>query len=188
MAKRRQKAEAAPKPAQQVPAAPRPLTDAERAELLAWGEHIARQPQPPCFKADGKGALTGADGVDRDLHFARIVAAFGTANNHAINLLNVAAETSDGSEVATKYNTAAALARASSRATKRKACSPCRWSAVTTWRWRCCRRATTTDRVDFLATYGNLAAKLLRTFTHADWRRWRGCAGRPDSRRCASST
>ena len=27
------------------------------------------------------------------------------------------------------------------------------------------RRATTTDRVDFLSTYGNLGAKLLRTFT-----------------------
>jgi hypothetical protein len=86
MAKRK-KAESSRKPAVQPPAAPRPLTDAQRAELLTWGEHIARQPHPPCFD-DGKGALTYTDGIDPDLHFARIVAAFGSANSHAINILS----------------------------------------------------------------------------------------------------
>jgi hypothetical protein len=165
MATRRRKRDSVPAAVAQPPA-PQPLTAGERAELLAWRERIERQARAPRFKPDGKGALTWPDGADPDLHFARIAGAFGTLNRDAVNALSCqAAETAGGSEVTTKYNTAAALCAGIRPQNETEGMLAVQMVGTHNLAMAMLRRATETDRVDFLATYGSLAAKLLRTFT-----------------------
>lgn len=149
------------------PATPhRPLTDAERSEVVTHCERLAREPQAPRFKGDGKGLLAWVDGVDPDLHVARIAAAFGTGDRYAINALSCqAAETSDGSEAATKYNTAAALSAGIQPQNAIEGMLTVQMVGCHNLAMAMLRRASKTDRVDFLAVYGNLATKFLRTFT-----------------------
>lgn len=53
MKKRRRQIEAQPKPDAQPPAPPRPLTEAERAELATYEERVRTRPCPPRAHATG---------------------------------------------------------------------------------------------------------------------------------------
>jgi hypothetical protein len=144
----------------------RPRTDSERSELAAWAERTRRQPRAPKFKSNGTGALTWSDGDDPELHFARIAAAFGTGNGDAINVLSCqVAETSEGSDVATKYNMAAALCAGIQPRNETEGMLVVQMVGCHNLAMKMLRHASKTDRADFLAIFGNLATKLLRTFT-----------------------
>jgi len=52
-----------------------------------FGERRLRQPRAPQFKANEKGEVRCADGIDPDLFYARVATALGTSDEHGINLL-----------------------------------------------------------------------------------------------------
>ena len=149
----------------QVPAHP-PLTEAERAELVAFSERLQRQPRAPQFKANEKGDVRCADGIDPNLFFARVATAVGTSDTHGINLLmNHAADSLAGDDTALRCNSATALLTGLQPRNELEGMLAVQMVGCHNLAMAMVRRATKADRVDFLATYGNLSAKLLRTFT-----------------------
>jgi hypothetical protein len=165
MAKRATKDEAKVTAAAQLPAAPRPLTDAERAELVAFGERLNQQPRAPRFKMDGKERVAIADGVDNDLGAARLAAAVGSADQYTMTqLANQAIDTLGGDDVAIRSNTALALLTEIQPRNGTEGMLAAQMVGCHNLAMAMLRRATKTDRVDFLATYGSLATKLMRTF------------------------
>ena len=149
----------------QVPAPP-PLTDAQRAELLMFGERLKRVPWAPRFQEKQKGKLSNADSIDPDLFLARVGAAVGTTDTHAVNvLLGQGASTVGGDDLAAQCNTFAALVTGIQPRTELEGLLAVQMIGCHNLAMSTLRRATRTDRVDFLAMYGNLSATLLRTFT-----------------------
>ncbi len=162
---KRPKGEAKGKATVQLPATLRTLTDAELAELRAFGERLKQRPPVPRFKADGTN-ISDADGVDPDLFRARIAAAVGSVDPRAINsLLNQAAETVAGDDAAQKGNAALTLLAGIQPRNEVEGMLSVQMVGCHNLAMAMLRRATKTERVQFLAVYANLASKLLRTFT-----------------------
>jgi len=113
-----------------------------------------------------KGEVRCADGIDPDLFYARVATALGTSDEHGINLLmNHAADSIAGDDTAQKCNSATALLSGIQPRNELEGMLAVQMVGCHNLGMAMIRRATQTDRVDFLATYGNLGAKLLRTFT-----------------------
>ena len=93
-------------------------------------------------------------------------ATVGTTDLHAANvLLGQGAGTVGGDDLAAQCNTAAALLSGIQPRTELEGLLAVQMIGCHNLAMSTLRRATRTDRVDFMATYGNLSAKLLRTFT-----------------------
>jgi hypothetical protein len=149
-----------------APAPSRQLTDAERIELAAFAERAASRPYPPRFKTAGDKKVAPADGVDADLFLARMGRSVGAVDEHAVNhLMSQAARTTEAADLAAQCNTATALLTGIQPRDEAEGMLAVQMVGCHNLAMAMLRRATTTDRVDFLATYGSLAAKLLRIFT-----------------------
>jgi hypothetical protein len=158
-----------------APARSTPLTDAERAELRAVAAEAVRRPPAPRFTsingktvpADAAGnSVAPADGVSEALFVARLGRAVGAVDEHVINhLMSQAARTTEAANLADQCNTATALLTGIQSRNETEGMLGVQMIGCHNLAMAMLRRATTTDRVDFLATYGHLAAKLLRTFS-----------------------
>jgi hypothetical protein len=149
-----------------APATPKPLTEAERAELASFAADAARRPQPPRFKSADAERVTAADGVNGALFLARMGRAVGAVDEHAVNhLMSQAARTTEAADLAAQCNTATALLTGIQPRDEAEGMLAVQMVGCHNLAMAMLRRAAKTDRVDFLSTYGNLGAKLLRTFT-----------------------
>ena len=102
------------------PAAPRQLTDAERAELHAYAVQERARPHAPRFNGLGGDNVAPVPGDDEALFRARLAKTVGSVDEHAIgHLLSHAAYATEGADVATNCNAVAALAARRHRAARR---------------------------------------------------------------------
>jgi hypothetical protein len=152
---------------EKLPVLNRELTEGEAAEVRALAQRLVTSPTPPSLKlgSDNKVTLQN-DRDDDEVLYARLVAALGATDAHAVTLLlNQAASATPGEDAGRQCNTALAVLsgiqpRDELEGMLAAQMLGCHNLAMTTL-----RRAGNTDRVDHLSVYGNLAAKLLRTFT-----------------------
>ncbi|MGD9724355.1 MAG: hypothetical protein AB7U76_24210 [Pirellulales bacterium] len=147
--------------------APRGLSNSERAEVAAFAERARTRRHPPRFDALSGEKVAPMDGEDVALFRARLAQATGSTEPQAINhLLGHAAYASEGDgSPAEKCNTAAALLAGIGPRDEVEGMLAVQLIGCHNLGMALLRRAIKTDRADCLAAYGNLAARLLRTFT-----------------------
>jgi hypothetical protein len=98
--------------------------------------------------------------------YARLVAAVGATDAHALTLLlNQAANATPGNDAGHQCNTALAVLSGIQPRDEVEGMLAVQMVGCHNLAMAMLQRAGKTERVDFLSTYGNLAAKLLRTFT-----------------------
>lgn len=162
-------------PTAQPPAAPQPLTDAELAEVAAYTERKQMRLRAPRFQlvknantTAGGASLSPAPGVSTDLFRARLTCAVGTVDEEALmHLLHQAIHAVEGHDrdTAQVYNVAAALLTGIQPRNELEATLAVQMLAAHNLALAMARRALNTDRLDCLATYGNLTAKLMNVYT-----------------------
>ena len=172
-----------PAAARETPAAPpRPLSDAERAELAAYTERERQRPPAPRFNgADGKEVRPQA-GEDLALFRARLARAVGSSDPTVINhlLAHATYATEGDAPIGEKCNTAAALLAGIGPRDEAEGMLAVQMVAAHNLALAIARRALKTERVDFLATYSNLTAKLMNVYARqlVTLARLRGQTGR----------
>lgn len=146
---------------------PRPLTDAQRAEVVAYAEHARTRRKPPRFELLADDKISPEAGDDIDLFQARLARSIGSPNAAVIShLLNHAANAIEGdAAVVNKCNTVAALLTGIGPRDEQEGMLAVQMIATHNLALSMVRRAFKTDRVDFLATYSNLSAKLMNAYT-----------------------
>jgi hypothetical protein len=152
---------------QQVPAPPpREPTEAERAALAAWSARRRERPQTPRFRSDSTPSdLRPVEDTEEAVFVARLHAATGAVDTDAMaNLLTQVADTAQGAEIVDKVNHAVALLAGIGPRNELEGLLAVQMVGCHNLAMTMLGRATKTERVDLLALYGNLAAKLLRTF------------------------
>ena len=155
-----------PKPAPPVPATPPPLTPEEQAEVQAFRQRVRQRPLAPRVRAVGEREVTHADGTDPELFAVRIMGVVGSTDPEASNLLiGQAAGSLTGDDVAATCNRVLAELAGIQPRNEVEGMLAVQMVATHNLGVEMVRRATRTERLDSLATYGTLAAKLLRTFT-----------------------
>jgi hypothetical protein len=157
---------AMPKPAPPVPGAPRPLTPAEEAEVKEFGQRVRKRPLAPRIRVVGEREVAPADGANPALFAARVTGAVGNPDPEAINLLiGQVAGSLAGGDLATVFNGVLAELAGIQPRNEVEGMLAVQMVAAHNLGLEMVRRATKTERLDCLATYGSLATKLLRTFT-----------------------
>lgn len=154
-------------------AAPRPLTEAERAELAIYKEQNRARPHAPRFgmlagaKARaGKEDISPAPGVDTTLFRARLASSFGAVDELAIGLLlSQAAYAVEGGDAVQQCNSAAAILTGIAPRNEIEGLLAVQMLAAHNLSMAMTRRALKTDRVDWMQRYGTLSAKLMNVFT-----------------------
>ena len=155
-----------------LPPAARPLTNGERSEVAAYEERRRTRLRPPRFGATSGDAPAGTEsvspaaGVDADLFRARLCNALGAVDQFAVGLLlSQAAYVVEGSDAAQQCNSAAALLSGIAPRNEIEGMLAVQMLAAHNLSLSMARRATKTDRVDFMQRYGALSAKLMNVFT-----------------------
>ncbi|MBX3026963.1 hypothetical protein KF840_18815 [bacterium] len=146
------------------------MTDAERAEVQAFAARQASRPRPPRFKAakkaDGSEAVSPADDSGSALFVARVARTVGASEEAAAEwLMGQAALATESAALADKCNTAMALLAGIGPRDEAEGMLAVQMVAAHNLALSMARRALKTDRVDFLATYSNLSAKLMNVYT-----------------------
>ncbi|MGH7785390.1 MAG: hypothetical protein ACRERC_00900 [Candidatus Binatia bacterium] len=152
---------------QPKPTTPKPMTDAQRAEVLAYAEHARKRRTPPRFELLADDKISPKAGDDIDLFQARLAQSIGSPHAAVItHLLNHAANAIEGdAAVVDKCNTVAALLTGIGPRDEQEGMLAVQMIATHNLALSMVRRAFKTDRVDFLATYSNLSAKLMNAYT-----------------------
>jgi hypothetical protein len=152
---------------EKLPVLKRELTKGEAAEVRALRQRLVTSPNPPSLRLGPDDKVTLQDDRDDDeLQYARLVAALGATDAHAVTLLlNQAASATPGNDADRQCNTALAVLSGIRPRDEVEGMLAVQMIGSHNLAMTMLRRAGETDRVDFMATYGNLAAKLLRTFT-----------------------
>jgi hypothetical protein len=158
------------RPPSAPPAPSRVLSAAERAEVRAVAARVTSRPAPPRFKSakksDGSEAVAPADDCPSTLFSARIVRTVGARDATAAEwLMGQAAHATEGGALADKCNTAMALIAGIAPRDEAEGMLAVQMVAAHSLALSMARRALKTERVDFLATYSNLSAKLMNVFT-----------------------
>ncbi|MGE3993579.1 hypothetical protein [Pseudorhodoplanes sp.] len=173
MRKRTRKQDSAP-PAPRLPVLPSARTDAEHAELAAYAEHKRTRPHPPRFQSAHSDTPTGfegvspARGIDADLFRARLARAFGAIDERAItHLLSQAAFAVEGHDrdAVELCNVAGALLAGIQPRNEMEGMLAVQMFAAHNLALSMARRALNTNRLDCVATYGSLSAKLMNVYT-----------------------
>lgn len=152
--------------------APRPLTDAQRAELAIYKERERKSPRAPRFgpvpgvKTGDNKDVSPAAGVDAPLFRARLSNALGAVDELAIGLLlSQAASAVEGSDAVQQCDSAAALPTGIAPRNEIEGLLGVQMLAAHNLSMAMARRALKTDRVDWMQRYGTLSAKLMNLFT-----------------------
>jgi hypothetical protein len=152
---------------EKLPVLKRELTEGETAELRALQERLVTSPSPPSLRLGPDNKVTLQNDLDDDeLLYARLVSSLGATDAHAVTLLlNQAVNATPGSGTEQQCNTALAVLSGIRPRDEIEGMLAVQMVGCHNLATSMLQRATSTDRVDFLSIYGNLAAKLLRTFT-----------------------
>jgi hypothetical protein len=153
--------------APELPVLKRELTEDEAAEVRALQQRLAKRPKPPSFALGDDNKVTlRDDDVDTRLLYARLAAALGVTDAHALTLLiNQATNATPGSGTEQQCNTALSVLSGIQPRDELEGMLAVQMIGCHNLAMTMLRRAGETDQVEFMATYGNQAAKLLRTFT-----------------------
>ncbi len=162
MAKPRRK----PTPPDAVPAPVKPLTESERAEVAALDARLRRRPAVPLYEAGPDNKPMPAAAMPNRLLMARLAAALGSADASALTVLvNHALEASEGQDLVLRSNAALGLLAGIAPRDEAEGMLAVQMVAAHNMAMAMARRTLKTDRVDWMATYTNLAAKLMNVYT-----------------------
>jgi len=144
----------------------KPLSEAERAELRAYAERHHASPHAPRFDALAEDKVSLPTGDSAELFRARLALTIGSVDEIAINhLLTHAAYATEIKDVAASCNTAAALLAGIAPRNEIEGMLAVQMVAAHNVALAMARRTLKADRVDSMAQYGNLAAKLMNVYT-----------------------
>jgi uncharacterized protein (DUF305 family) len=138
--------------------------------VQAFAARVASRPQAPRFKltkrADGAEAVASEDNCEPSLFATRIARTVGATDTTAAEwLMSQVARATEGADLAAQCNASMALLAGIEPRDEAEGMLAVQMVAAHSLALSMARRALKAERVDFLATYTNLTAKLMNAYT-----------------------